>query len=179
MCKLKIFRNLKGISITGCGIPRAGVRRIIHRLCKDFNLPVLLLTDNDTWGYFTYSILKRGLMAPYMTCKYLSIDNLFYAGLKAGDLELLPISKRHKCIRPWKQIWAARLKEMKSYSCFKSIAWCQELEYFEKQHEAITLNGFFNTLGPVCFLQNFLMPRIEQLIKTENASGQSIVMTDE
>ena len=43
------------------------------------------MVDNDTWGYFTFSVLKRGLLAPDAEQPCLQIDDLRYLGLLATD----------------------------------------------------------------------------------------------
>src|ERR1700722_9797259 len=71
LCRAKAWRTLNMVIVCGHGIPRAGVRRFIHRLAGESTLPVYLLADNDTWGYFIFSLLKRGLLAPHMVCPWL------------------------------------------------------------------------------------------------------------
>ena len=44
----------------GGGQPPRGVRRLLYRLHNELKLPILVLLDNDPWGYYIYSVIKQG-----------------------------------------------------------------------------------------------------------------------
>ena len=73
LAKSTAMREMGVVLMTSVGIPRLGTRRLIHRLEQECNLRVLMITDNDTWGYWIYSVLKRGLMAPAFESRYMAI----------------------------------------------------------------------------------------------------------
>ena len=145
------------VLVTGCGIPRLFTRRLLRRLSIELKLPIYLLTDNDTWGYFIFSVLKRGVLGPHLSSDFARVDDLRFIGLRAGDFRLLtPLV----ATRPWKRVWNARLKHMRSYNCFMSAKWEQELDQFKKQRAAVDLSAFYNALGPQRFTNEYLAERI-------------------
>ena len=124
--------------MTGNGIPRVGTRRILHRLSEEFGLPVYVLADNDTWGYFLFSVLKRGALTPHKRYPELAIKDVRFVGLRAGDLfDLRP----DEILIRWKPRWNKRLRAMERYSCFRSAAWKKEFNAFRRQRGKIELDS--------------------------------------
>ncbi len=81
----QIAQKLNLLLVTGCGIPRLAVRRLLFRLSTELGLPVYLLTDSSTWGYFAFSVLKRGLLAPHARFEYAAIRDLRFLGMRRDD----------------------------------------------------------------------------------------------
>ena len=144
--------------VTGSGIPRLGTRRLVHRLERECNLPVLLLTDNDTWGYWIYSVLKRGLMAPAMESKYAAIKNVSFLGVRAGDWKRfgVPIER----LRSWESQWDLRLKELRKQRFFRSRQWQIEFDRFAADRCGLDLRVLVEHLGVSEFTRTFLKPRL-------------------
>ncbi len=123
LCRAKAWRKLNVVLICGHGIPRAGTRRFTHRLAEHSKAPVYLLTDNDTWGYFIFSLLKRGLLAPHEQYPWLAINDLRFLGIRAGDAR--DAIKGGLPPREWQSGWDARLRCLRRYDCFASEEWRQ------------------------------------------------------
>lgn len=147
-------KKLNMILANGYGIPRTNARRLLHRIAEKFNLPVYIIADNDTWGYFMFSVLKRGTVAPFHSVPELSIPNLRYLGVRAGDLAGIPNAWRY--FRSWKKRWDIRLRALSKYDCFSSKEWQHEFEKFERQEGALETEGLLfglhrslNVNGPV------------------------------
>lgn len=159
LCNVKAWAALDLVLVTGCGIPRISVRRLLHRLAEEQNKPVYLLTDNDTWGYFIFSLLKRGMLAPNQFMEPFALHDLRFIGLRAGDTNHLDSSSRY--LRPWKDCWDLRLKYLKRYSCFQSFAWKQEFQMFNVQRGAISARTLSELLGLDHFVDHFIKQRID------------------
>jgi DNA topoisomerase VI subunit A len=151
------WNALNMVLATGSGIPRVAIRRLLHRLSGELKLPVYLLTDNDTWGYFIFSLVKRGLLGPHAFSEYMGVANLRFLGMRAGDVDLLTAKS---LLRPWKPEWDLRLKNIGKYSCFQTAAWKSELDDFKGQQGAVDLTAFYESLGPERFLSEYLEPKI-------------------
>ena len=145
--------------VTGTGIPRAGVRRLLHRFENELHLRVGLLADNDTWGYFLYSVLKRGLLVPHKTCNYLALSDLCYIGIRAGDAAAL--NAPSSMYRPWKSLWDKRLRAMRAYDCFESLDWVAEFDRFQSQGKAIDVSAIISLVGIQQFIKVYLEKRLE------------------
>src|SRR5690606_41271743 len=56
----KYWKKEKCMLIHGGGQPPRGVRRLVHRMHNELELPVYVLVDNDPWGFCIYSVVKQG-----------------------------------------------------------------------------------------------------------------------
>ena len=54
------FGKHKCIIITGKGQAARAERRLVQRFSNEFDLPVYALMDADPWGFYIYSVIKRG-----------------------------------------------------------------------------------------------------------------------
>jgi DNA topoisomerase-6 subunit A len=154
LLKADVARRLNLLLVTGPGIPRFATRRLLYRLSTELHLPIFLLSDNSTWGYFIFSVLKRGALAPHERFDYASIRDLRFLGLRAGVAERLPDEK--DLLRPWKRHWEMRLQCLREYPCFKKAAWQQEFSAFEKQHGSVPLWSLYDSMGADTFISTFL-----------------------
>lgn len=156
--KCKEWSNTKLLLLTGAGLPRVNTRRLLHRIRHELSLPALVLTDNDTWGYFIVSMVRRGLLGPDAQNEFLSVRDARWIGIRSGDLNryALPDS----CVRPWKAHWSLRIESMRGYRCFRSKAWQTEFDAFLSQHRAVDLQPFVEGMGASRFINEYLVPRI-------------------
>lgn len=154
----KEFRSLNLIMICGTGIPRIQTRRILHRLSTELKLPVYLLSDNTTWTYFIFSLLKRELMAPHAACPYLAVKDLRYLGLRSGENPTSVGDK--KVLIAWKPHWSLRIKALRKYKCFAKRSWQKEFDRFEAQRGSVHLRQFLAS-GVENFVSNWLRSKIE------------------
>jgi len=146
--------------MTGSGIPRETTRQFIRRLNVEAGLRVHLLTDNDTWGYFIYSLLLRGAMGPHAHFPWAAIKEVNYIGIRSGDCELL--NSPQDCFRPWDQRWSSRLRALRTYECFQSAEWQDELHRFEAQSYAVHSETFLLAFGGAeVFFRDYLSPRLQ------------------
>ena len=120
------------------------------------------MTGNGTWGYFIFSVLKRGMFGPHLHCSQLAIQDLRLIGLRAGDYKVLSAytgREEQRFRRGWKTIWDFRIAAMKEYNCFQSAAWQTELENFRTQQAATDLHMLFGDIDWI--VTDYLKPRIE------------------
>lgn len=125
----KFWREHNCILTHGGGQPPRGVRRLLHRLHHELNLPIYCLLDNDPWGYYIYSVIKQGSINLAYESKRMAIPDAKYVGLRSFDYERCELSpsvqiklsdtdrKRAKQIAsyPWfenKKAWQREIKKM-------------------------------------------------------------------
>lgn len=139
------------------GIPGARTRRFVHRLHVEFKLPVYVLTDNDTWGYFLYSVLKRGMIAPAGVCPPLAAPRARYLGIRTGEAAAwLPA----RVLVPSAPSWKARLRGLRRHACFGTPAWQAELVAFVGQRGGCDLEAFTGILGARRFAEAYIKPKL-------------------
>ncbi len=83
----KFWRLHNCILIHGGGQPPRGVRRMLHRLHYELNLPVYCLLDNDPWGYYIYSVIKQGSINLAYESRRMAIPAARFLGLRSNDYE--------------------------------------------------------------------------------------------
>lgn len=164
-------RQLNLLLVASNGIPRAHTRAFLRHLQDRFRLPIYLLMENTTWGYFIFSVLKRGLVAPYAVNEGLALKDVRYLGLRAGDLFAVD-DPEHYGLR-WNPQWNLRLRAMARYRYFRGRAWQQELAAFKAQgcsFESFAMLSALRTLfeGPQAyhravraFVEDYLKPKLQ------------------
>jgi DNA topoisomerase VI subunit A len=158
LCSCRRLRDMNIILLTGSGIPRMSARRLVRRLQEEFSVSVHLLTDNDTWGYFIYSTLARGAISPDVSFPWLSVKDIHFIGLRAGDGETLGINEQNVCT--WRPLWDMRIECFRSYDCFRSSEWQSEFDAFEKQHYGLNLDSVIQQIGADQFVEKYLEPKL-------------------
>lgn len=145
--------------VTGVGMPRATTRRLLHHLSKKFSIPVYVLADNDTWGYFMAALLRRGTIAPDSTCDAFGVRDTRFLGMRSQDVNA--IANWERLLRPWDPVWSARIAALRTYTSFASDAWQEEFTAFERQQGAFDLQHAVNELGPRRFWLEYILPAID------------------
>ena len=145
--------------ICGSGIPRMTARKLLRRIHREAGVPVYLLVDNDAWGYFIYSVLKRGAIGPHAYFPWAAIENVTFIGIRCRDVSSVELATSTK--RPWRHSWSLRLDAMRKYQCFQSTEWQQELMNFENQSYGTNLVDFISAAGGIeSFIHSYVAPRV-------------------
>ncbi len=88
----KFWRKHNCILTHGGGQPPRGVRRLLHRMHAELNLPVYCLLDNDPWGYYIYSVIKQGSINLAYESQRMAIPDAKFLGLRSKDFERCGLS---------------------------------------------------------------------------------------
>lgn len=121
--------DLKMVLATGCGIPRSGIRRALHRITSEFSLPLYVLADCDAWGYFLASLVARGTMAPDEGCAALAVSDTNYLGLRSRRLGISEVQVG-KCDALRFSRHISRVEHLRKYPCFAGREWESEFDGF-------------------------------------------------
>jgi len=130
----KFWLTHKCILTHGGGQPPRGVRRLLHRMHNELNLPVYCLLDNDPWGYYIYSVLKQGSINLAYESKRMAIPDARYIGLRSKDF--------HECeLTPSVQI---RLNDtdIKRAKQIANYPWFADKKPWQKEIDLMLANGF-------------------------------------
>jgi len=116
------------IIIHGQGQPPRGVRRLLYRMHNELKLPVYVLTDNDPWGYYIYSVVKQGSINLAFESERMAIPKARFIGMSSFDVERFGISRTVTIKLTEEDIRRAR--EIMSYPWFrKKKEWQKEIEH--------------------------------------------------
>ena len=126
----KFWQKHNCILLTGNGQPPRGVRRLARRLHDEWKLPVLVLVDNDPWGYYIYSVIKQGSINLAFESQRMAIPDAKFIGLSSRDPETYGLPRNVGIKLNDKDI--ARAKELAGYPWFQKKEWQQEINYMLK-----------------------------------------------
>ncbi len=126
----KFWKKYNCILVTPKGQAARGTRRLIHRLRYEHNLPVYVFTDYDPWGFYIYSVIKRGSMNLAHLSEKLATPDAKFIGLVYEDIKKFEIPK-HVFMKQ-KDVDKKRAHELMNYEWFKTKEWQKELKQFIK-----------------------------------------------
>ncbi len=130
----KFWRKHNCILTHGQGQPPRGVRRLLHRLHYEQNLPVYCLLDNDPWGYYIYSVIKQGSINLAYESGRMAIPDARYVGIRSQDFERCGLSPSVTITLSDADI--KRAKQIASYP------WFEKKKRWKKEIEQMLKNGF-------------------------------------
>jgi DNA topoisomerase-6 subunit A len=130
----KFWRTHHCILTHGGGQPPRGVRRLLHRLHNELNLPVYCLLDNDPWGYYIYSVIKQGSINLAYESKRMAIPDARFLGLRSKDFAACGLSNSVKI--DLNDIDRKRAKQIAGYP------WFAHKKAWQKEIQVLLDNGF-------------------------------------
>jgi DNA topoisomerase-6 subunit A len=151
----KFWRRHNCILLTGGGQPPRGVRRLARRLHEEWKLPVLVLVDNDPWGYYIYSVVKQGSINLAFESQRMAIPNCKFIGLSSRDPESYGLPRNVGIKLNDKDV--ARAKEIMAYPWFQKKEWQAEIAHMIRSGLKFELDALANK--DFRFLTNDYLPR--------------------
>jgi DNA topoisomerase VI subunit A len=130
----KFWRKNNCLLTHGGGQPTRGVRRLLHRLHKELDLPIFCLLDNDPWGYYIYSVLKQGSINLAFESQRMAIPDARFLGLRSKDYERCQLSPSVKINLNDNDVKRAR--QIADYP------WFAGKKAWQKEIELMLTNGF-------------------------------------
>jgi DNA topoisomerase-6 subunit A len=130
----KFWKTYNCILTHGGGQPPRGVRRMLHRLHHELNLPVYCLLDNDPWGYYIYSVIKQGSINLAYESRRMAIPAARFLGMRSIDYE--------KCkLTPSVQI-KLNEQDIKRARQIAQYPWFAKKTPWQKEIDLMLKNGF-------------------------------------
>ena len=117
------------IMIATKGQAARGCRRLVHRLYYELNLPVIMFTDGDPWGYYIYSVMKAGSMSLAHESKRLGTPSMKFVGMTMTDIKTYGLEKVTEKL---KDVDRKRIRELLQYPWFQKKEWLHELKLMDK-----------------------------------------------
>jgi len=154
----KFWKKHHCILIGTGGQAARGTRRLIRRLNKEFNLPVYVMTDADSYGWYIYSVIKAGSMNLAHTSELLGTPTAKFIGLSASDikeygLENFTIKATERDIK--------RAKELLNYPWFQHKEWQKEIKLMIKMGKKAELEAL-SSKGLRFITNNYLPEKLEK-----------------
>jgi len=121
----KFWKKYNCILMGTGGQAARGSRRLIKRLADEYKLPVYVLTDSDSYGWYIYSVIKSGSMALAHASEQLGTPSAKFIGLTISDIKDYKLEK--SVIRANERD-LKRAKELLDYPWFQKKEWKKEIK---------------------------------------------------
>jgi DNA topoisomerase-6 subunit A len=122
----KFWKKYTCILMHGQGMAPRGVRRLLYRFANELKLPILVLTDNDPWGFYIYSVIKQGSINLAYESMRMAVPSAKFIGLRCSDTDKFGLPK-NVTIKLDEQD-KSRAKQILEYPWFKKKVWQEELK---------------------------------------------------
>jgi DNA topoisomerase-6 subunit A len=124
----RFWEKANCIIIHGQGQPPRGVRRLLYRMHNELKLPLFVLTDNDPWGYYIYSVVKQGSINLAFESQRMAIPKARFIGMSSFDADRFNINRTVTIAMKDEDI--RRAKEIMAYPWFKNKKeWQKEIQH--------------------------------------------------
>lgn len=155
MLEDKVWKKLNCIIMCSQGQATRGVRRLLQRLSTEYKLPVFIMCDFDSWGFYIYSVIKHGSISLAHMSDKLAVPEARYLGLTADDIIKYDL-KRH--LIKFKDIDLKRLGQIKNYEWFKdNKAWQRQFKMMENDIKGKVELAALTSRG-ISFLSDVYLP---------------------
>jgi len=121
----KLWKKYNCILMGTGGQAARGTRRLIKRLVEEHKLPVYVLTDSDSYGWYIYSVIKSGSMALAHASEQLGTPSAKFIGLTISDIKDYRLEKS---IIKANERDIKRARELLEYPWFQKKEWQKELK---------------------------------------------------
>ena len=134
-----VWDKLNCIIISSQGQATRGIRRLLQRMHDEAGLPVYVLTDNDVWGFYIYSVLKTGSISLAHASERLAVPSAKFLGLTCDDVEKYQLKKH---LIKFKDVDMKRLEDVSKYPWFKdSKEWQKQFQMMKEQKGKVELDA--------------------------------------
>lgn len=116
MNESRLWDKINCVIIGSKGQATRGIRRLLQRLSFEHKMPIYVLTDQDIWGIYIYSVLKYGSISLSHMTESLVIPGARYLGLTPEDVIKYDL-KNH--LIKFEDVDIKRLDEVSKYPWFK------------------------------------------------------------
>ena len=156
----EFWRKHNCILITGKGQPDRSTRRITRRLWEEFGLPVYVLTDADSYGFYIYSVYRSGSISLSYESERLATPEARFLGVTVTDITEYKIPRNYIIKATDRDI--KRAQELLRYPWFKeSKAWIEQLKLFIKKKEKVEIEALSGH-GFKFLTQTYIPEKIKQ-----------------
>jgi len=154
----KFWKHNQCILLHGQGMPPRGVRRLVHRMHNELKLPVYILTDNDPWGIYIYSVIRSGSMNLAFESERIAVPKAKWLGIRSNDYDTYKLTKN--CVIKFDKSDASRLKQIAQYPWLQSTEWKLEFNQMKKNNFKMEIESLASK--GLDFLSKYLLEKINK-----------------
>lgn len=150
----RFWQKQNCLIVTSQGQTTRGIRRLLQRLASEHKLPIYVLTDNDPWGIYIYSVLKFGSISLAHMSEGMAISDVRYLGVTCDDVEKYKLD-RHYITLTDQDI--SRLKQMAEYDWFKdNKEWQRQFKMMLKAKAKVEIQSL--SARGITFISDVYLP---------------------
>ena len=124
----RYWQTAKCMLLHGSGMAARGTRRLLRRMHEELKLPVYVVTDNDPWGFYIYSVIKQGSINLAYESMRMAVPKARFLGVMSSDIERFAIPKITAMAVTDED--SSRIDQIMRYEWFQSKRWQEELALF-------------------------------------------------
>lgn len=118
-----------------------GIRRLLSRLHLEMDLPVVVFTDGDPYGWYIYSTIKQGSINLAYLSNTLSVPKAKFVGMTMDDIETYDLKGVTEKL---KDLDKKRIEEELKYPWFQNRKWQKQLQKCKKMGVRIEQQALAN-----------------------------------
>ncbi len=126
----RYWQTAKCMLLHGSGMAARGTRRLLRRMHEELKLPVYVVTDNDPWGFYIYSVIKQGSINLAYESMRMAVPKARFLGVMSSDIERFAIPKITAMAVTDED--SSRIDQIMRYEWFQSKRWQEELALMKK-----------------------------------------------
>jgi DNA topoisomerase VI subunit A len=158
----RYWKTHRCMLIHGGGMAARGTRRLLRRMHEELNLPVYVITDNDPWGFYIYSVIKQGSINLAYESMRMAVPKARFLGISSFDVERFKINPNVASIALTDED-EKRADQLLKYEWFQDKRWQDEVNRMKKTGKKYEIEAL-STLGTRFITEQYIPHKIQNRI---------------
>ncbi|MFO0606536.1 MAG: DNA topoisomerase IV subunit A [Polyangiales bacterium] len=154
----RFWQRHKCMLIHGGGMAARGTRRLLRRMHEELKLPVYVLTDNDPWGFYIYSVIKQGSINLAYESMRMAVPKARFLGLSSFDADRFNLKANVSMALTDED--DKRADQLLKYEWFADKRWQDELARMKKTEKKYELEAL-SSLGIRFITEEYIPHKIK------------------
>lgn len=154
----RYWKTHKCMLIHGGGMAARGTRRLLRRMHEELKLPVYVITDNDPWGFYIYSVIKQGSINLAYESMRMAVPKARFLGLSSFDADRFGIKSNVSIALTDED--DKRAEQLLKYDWFQSKGWQDELTRMKKTEKKYEIEAL-SSLGIRFITEQYIPTKIK------------------
>lgn len=151
----QFWKKNQSILLTSQGQTTRGIRRLLQRLSEEKDLPIYVLTDGDSYGWYIYSVIKYGSIALSFASERLTIPSVKFLGITMDDVLKYDLKKH---LIKLEEHDLKRLKQISEYEWFKdNREWQKQFKMMKELNGKVEIQAL-SSKG-ISFISDIYLPQ--------------------
>jgi DNA topoisomerase VI subunit A len=144
--------------IHGGGMAARGTRRLLRRMHDELKLPVYVITDNDPWGFYIYSVIKQGSINLAYESMRMAVPKARFLGISSFDADRFNL-KANVSISLTDED-EKRADQLLKYEWFQDKRWQDEINRMKKTEKKYEIEAL-SSLGIRFITEQYIPHKIK------------------